>query len=123
VDGSDRGPFREVNAEWGTIARGSTAVARDWGAAVSLPQGQPLRFQLINTGLAAWVASRDRVPGTIWVSASQEGQRTVFLSVPDTTPNRSAIIEWQPMIPGPWTLRAHWLGAGDFGEPLRIVVQ
>lgn len=112
----DPAPFLDLNAEWTTETPDITTPRQT-------RVRQPLRMELINTGLATWAPSITSRVGSVWVRAMGPGNRDVLLPVRETPPGARATITWTPADAGAWLLRPYCHPAGLFGQPLQFRVE
>ena len=119
---ADPSPFECANAEWGGIWVNGRPILRKPGTSVDAEWGDTLRLTLLNSGVAAWAASRPDQQKTVWVLVRTPSGREQRLPLPMVVPGGEESIEWTASESGTWTFRATILDVGDFGEALQIVV-
>ncbi len=110
-------PLHYLNAEWTPLADTTP------GAPARVRQREPVRLELINTGIATWSPSITGHVGGVWIRVTQHGGRGELLPLRETQPGARAHLLWTPADPGRCTLRPWLHPAGAFGQPFEIDVE
>lgn len=119
---SGREPFRDLNAEWGTVRVGDAHLPRRAGAPVRVEARRRIVLQILNTGAATWSPSREGQANTVWIVAQHESNDTDRIRVGAVAAGRSLSVEWQPTLEGEWRMRPWLSRVGPFGEELFVQV-
>jgi hypothetical protein len=117
------GPFQYMNAEWGLIRINREDIERGPTPVLDMQVQETMQAELINTGLARWSPAQPRVPGTVWVEIRRTGHTTQYYECAATPPGGRFWVDWQPVDPGVYRLRAWWLEHGGFGDVLDVHVR
>lgn len=105
-----------LNAEW------LDPVPDAEGRPVRAVAGRPLSLSLLNTGSAAWSASRGGGKGTVWIRARSARGREQLLPINRVDAGGRFSLTWLPPEAGEWKLRPYIEPWGEFGESLPIKV-
>ncbi len=115
-------PMEQVNAEWGRVEIDGQYVDRTPGKPFRVRPRQRIRAELINTGPARWMASRDETDRTVWVQVKHPERRPHFIRIDqDLAFGQAITISWTVADEGVLRVRPYLRGVGSFGEPLEYV--